>query len=80
MRWDVTAAPASSTAAAPAGSTAAAPASDTAAAPAGGSLVTVRISWQGATGIGGFFERTFAPRGITRIYSTELDNLARAVG
>src|SRR3954454_18190648 len=33
---------------------------------AGGSRVTVRVTWQGATGIGGFFERRFAPAGIQR--------------
>ena len=43
------------------------------------SQVTVRVRWQGATGIGGFFERRFAPAGIQRIYSTELDNLQGAL-
>ncbi len=48
--------------------------------PAGsGSRVTVKISWQGAGGIGGFFERRFAPAGIRRIYTTELGNLKAAV-
>ena len=41
----------------------------------GRSQVTVRVSWQGATGIGGFFERRFAPAGIRRIYSSELERL-----
>jgi hypothetical protein len=41
----------------------------------GGSRVTVRVTWQGAAGIGGFFERTFAPAGIQRIYNAELDRL-----
>ncbi len=39
------------------------------------SQLTVRISWQGASGIGGFFERRFAPAGIRRIYRTELERL-----
>jgi hypothetical protein len=39
------------------------------------SRLTVRVAWQGATGIGGFFERRFAPAGIQRIYRTELDRL-----
>jgi hypothetical protein len=46
---------------------------------AGRSQLTVRVSWQGATGIGGFFERRFAPAGIRRIYSTVLDRLQTAV-
>ena len=41
----------------------------------GRSALTVRVSWQGAPGIGGFFERRFAPAGIRRIYRTELDRL-----
>ena len=37
-------------------------------APAGpGSSVTVKTSWQGAGGIGGFFEKTFAPLGLRKI-------------
>jgi len=39
------------------------------------SRLTVGVNWQGATGIGGFFERRFAPAGIRRIYATELDRL-----
>ncbi len=42
---------------------------------AGGSLVQVRTSWDGASGIGGFFERTFAPKGLRRIYDEMLDRL-----
>jgi hypothetical protein len=45
----------------------------------GRSQLTVRVNWQGATGIGGFFERRFAPAGIRRIYSTVLDRLQTAV-
>ena len=37
-------------------------------APAGpGTSVTVKTSWQGAGGIGGFFEKTFAPIGLALI-------------
>src|SRR6201996_5541544 len=39
---------------------------------AGGSVVTIESSWQGASGVGGFFERTFAPRGLQRIYAQVL--------
>ncbi|HST81004.1 MAG TPA: SRPBCC family protein [Kineosporiaceae bacterium] len=52
---------------------------DVAANAAGRSQVTVRVSWQGATGIGGFFERRFAPAGIGRIYRTELERLQSAL-
>ncbi len=40
------------------------------------SLVQVETTWQGAGGIGGFFERMFAPGGLKRIYDGVLDNLA----
>jgi uncharacterized protein YndB with AHSA1/START domain len=44
--------------------------------PQGGkSLVRISTSWDGAPGIGGFFERTFAPRAMRRIYLDELDRL-----
>jgi uncharacterized protein YndB with AHSA1/START domain len=44
--------------------------------PQGGkSLVRISTSWDGASGIGGFFERTFAPRAMRRIYLDELDRL-----
>jgi hypothetical protein len=39
-------------------------------------LVTVRSTWQGATGIGGFFERKFAPKGLAGIYDQMLAKLA----
>ncbi|MFF3742704.1 SRPBCC family protein [Streptomyces kronopolitis] len=39
--------------------------------------VTVTTTWTGAGGIGGFFEKTFAPKGLGRIYDVLLDNLAR---
>jgi hypothetical protein len=49
-------------------------------APSGsGSEVTLESSWQGAGGIGGVFERTFAPMGLRRIYGEMLDKLAVAV-
>jgi hypothetical protein len=38
--------------------------------------VTVEATWQGATGIGGFFERTFAPKGLNRIHDAVLARLA----
>lgn len=37
--------------------------------------VTITTSWQGAGGIGGFFEKTFAPKGLARIYGELLTNL-----
>jgi hypothetical protein len=42
-----------------------------------GETCTVRIQtrWEGAGGIGGFFERTFAPRVMRRIYADELARL-----
>lgn len=40
------------------------------------SKVSVRTTWQGATGIGGFFERTFAPKGLNRIHDEVLVSLA----
>ena len=45
----------------------------------GTSEVLVTNEWTGATGVGGFFERTFAPRGLDRIYGELLDNLAADV-
>ncbi|MCB5909074.1 SRPBCC family protein [Streptomyces pinistramenti] len=38
--------------------------------------VVVTTTWQGAGGVGGFFERTFAPKGLGRIYDAILANLA----
>lgn len=43
------------------------------------STVRVTSTWNGAGGIGGFFERTFAPRGLQRIYDGVLANLDGAV-
>lgn len=42
-----------------------------------GCRVRIVTTWTGAGGIGGFFERRFAPRALERIYATELDNLQR---
>ncbi len=36
--------------------------------------------WNGAGGIGGFFERTFAPKGLARIYDAVLARLDAEVG
>ncbi len=49
--------------------------------PAGADATTVRVrsEWTGAGGIGGFFERTFAPRGLGRIHSAVLERLDREV-
>jgi hypothetical protein len=40
------------------------------------SLVRVSTTWRGAGGIGGFFERRFAPLGIHRLHQGVLDALA----
>jgi hypothetical protein len=45
----------------------------------GRSKVTATTRWQGATGVGGFFERTFAPKGLGRIYGEILARLAAEV-
>src|SRR5262249_1871556 len=44
-----------------------------------GTKVTLEASWTGAGRIGRFFERTFAPLGLRRIYGQMLDKLAAAV-
>ncbi len=41
------------------------------------SHVRVETTWKGAGGIGGFFERTFAPKGLDRIHTAVLENLDR---
>ncbi|GAA1249014.1 SRPBCC family protein [Kitasatospora nipponensis] len=46
------------------------------AAGAGQTRVSVEASWKGAGGIGGFFERTFAPKGLNRIHDQVLAALA----
>ena len=43
------------------------------------STVRVTTTWNGAGGIGGFFERTFAPKGLRRIHEGVLANLDGAV-
>ncbi|BCL26561.1 SRPBCC family protein [Streptomyces aurantiacus] len=45
----------------------------------GRSRVVVTSVWNGAGGIGGFFEKTFAPKGLGRIYDGVLANLATQV-
>ena len=41
------------------------------------SRVRIRTRWQGAGGVGGFFERLFAPRVLRGIYADELERLDR---
>ena len=49
-------------------------------APAGtGSTVTTKTSWEGASGVGGFFEKTFAPLGLKKIQGEVLENLKKEV-
>ncbi|WP_432586282.1 SRPBCC family protein [Streptomyces sp. HD1123-B1] len=45
----------------------------------GQSRVVITSVWNGAGGIGGFFERTFAPKGLARIYDELLEKLAAEV-
>lgn len=45
-------------------------------APAGdGAQVRIETTWEGAGGVGGFFERAFAPAGLRRIYDQQLARL-----
>ena len=47
-------------------------------APAGpGCSVTVRTTWNGAGGVAGFFEKTFAPLGLKKIQGEVLANLKK---
>jgi hypothetical protein len=39
------------------------------------SLVQISTTWDGAGGIGGVFERLFAPRAMRGIYADELERL-----
>ncbi len=39
--------------------------------------VSLTSEWEGGSGIGGFFERTFAPLGLQRIYNKMLTRLAQ---
>jgi hypothetical protein len=41
----------------------------------GRSRVSVITTWDGAGGIGGFFERTFAPKGLRRVYDEMIGKL-----
>ena len=43
----------------------------------GGTRVELASEWQGASGIGGFFERTFAPKALGRVYDGVLERLER---
>lgn len=43
------------------------------------STVSVETVWNGAGGVGGFFERTFAPGGLRKIYDEVLANLDKLV-
>jgi uncharacterized protein YndB with AHSA1/START domain len=45
----------------------------------GRSKAVVTTVWNGAGGIGGFFEKTFAPKGLGRIYDAVLAKLAAEV-
>ncbi|MFE5022093.1 SRPBCC family protein [Streptomyces sp. NPDC056656] len=45
----------------------------------GASRIVVSTVWNGAGGIGGFFEKTFAPKGLGRIYDAVLAKLAAEV-
>jgi Polyketide cyclase / dehydrase and lipid transport len=42
-----------------------------------GCRVRVETRWQGAGGVGGLFERLFAPRVLRRLYADELERLDR---
>jgi uncharacterized protein YndB with AHSA1/START domain len=44
---------------------------------AGHSRVRITTAWQSAGGVGGLFERLFAPRVLRRLYADELDRLDR---
>jgi len=41
----------------------------------GASRVQISTTWEGGSGIGGFFERMFAPRAMRGIYADELERL-----
>ncbi|MEV0525940.1 SRPBCC family protein [Streptomyces sp. NPDC050439] len=45
----------------------------------GKARVVVSTVWNGAGGIGGFFEKTFAPKGLGRIYDEVLGKLAAEI-
>jgi len=39
-------------------------------------LVNIATTWQGAGGIGGFFERRFAPKAMKKLYEDELERFS----
>ncbi len=41
--------------------------------------VSLATEWEGGSGIGGFFERTFAPMGLRQIYGSMLSKLASSL-
>ncbi len=43
------------------------------------SRVTVATDWEGGSGMGGFFERTFAPMGLRGIYTEMLNRLEQSL-
>jgi hypothetical protein len=45
----------------------------------GRSQVSVATEWEGGSGVGGFFERTFAPMGLRSIYTEMLNRLAQTL-
>jgi Polyketide cyclase / dehydrase and lipid transport len=45
-------------------------------APNNSTLAQITTDWEGGKGVGGFFERTFAPMGLRRVYTEMLDKLA----
>jgi hypothetical protein len=42
-------------------------------------MVKIATTWQGAGGIGGFFERRFAPKVMQKLYADELERFAEFV-
>lgn len=41
--------------------------------------VAISTEWESSRGVGGFFERTFAPVGLRRVYIDMLDRLEQAI-
>jgi hypothetical protein len=48
-------------------------------APAGPGSSVIKTSWQGAGGVKGFFEKTFAPLGLKKIQAEVLEKLKKEV-
>lgn len=44
-----------------------------------GAEVRLESAWDGASGIGGIFERLFAPKALRRVHGETLEGLAKAV-